>query len=294
MGDSSPQNGANECLPEPLRFQIKSDGTIDRGRRSEPLFIDLRPGQGFEEGFTTATDFRNALEKEGSFSRSEINQLVAEYANRLDKAKHKLAAALLQVSSDELEQRAYRHQLALARRRQRLLAAVVLCLCLLLAAAVGSSIYAFHLEVRAERAGMEAEQSRALSMRLQLEAQTEFARAKQAAAEAETAKQQKWKGCKPNLKCYAKLVDLTIEPYGSQDRKRMARLILGDVTLNRDETLITAQVRFMGGATKVLRLPMPARAWQLRNTKAKIVAEIDRLLEQCTESEIVDQLNNKG
>ena len=63
-----------------------------------------------------------------------------------------------------------------------------------------------------------------------------------------------------------------------RDRKRMARLILEDVTLNRDHTLITAQVRFKGGATKVLRLPMPARAWQLRKTKAEIVAEIDRLL----------------
>jgi hypothetical protein len=39
---------------------------------------------------------------------------------------------------------------------------------------------------------------------------------------------------------------------------------------------------------------MLARAWQLRNTKTKIVAEIDCLLEQCTESEIADQLNNKG
>jgi hypothetical protein len=79
-----------------------------------------------------------------------------------------------------------------------------------------------------------------------------------------------------------------------RDRKRMARLILEDVTLNRDQTLITAQVRFKGGATKVLRLPVPARAWQLRKTKAEIVAEIDRLLEQCTESEIANELNSKG
>jgi hypothetical protein len=63
-----------------------------------------------------------------------------------------------------------------------------------------------------------------------------------------------------------------------RDRKRMARLILEDVTLNRDHTLITAQVRFKGGATKVLRLPTPPRAWQLRKTKVEIVAEIDRLL----------------
>ena len=79
-----------------------------------------------------------------------------------------------------------------------------------------------------------------------------------------------------------------------RDRKRMARLILEDVTLSRDQTLITAQVRFKGGATNVLRLPMPPRAWQLRKTKAEIVAEIDHLLEQRTESEIAAELNSKG
>jgi DNA invertase Pin-like site-specific DNA recombinase len=79
-----------------------------------------------------------------------------------------------------------------------------------------------------------------------------------------------------------------------RDRKRMARLILEDVTLNRDQSLISVQVRFKGGATKSLSLPMPPRAWQLRKTKAEIVAEIDHLLEQCTDSEIAAQLNKKG
>jgi len=45
-----------------------------------------------------------------------------------------------------------------------------------------------------------------------------------------------------------------------RDRKRMARLILDDVTLNRNKTLITVQVRFKGGATKSLSLPMPPTA----------------------------------
>ena len=79
-----------------------------------------------------------------------------------------------------------------------------------------------------------------------------------------------------------------------RDRKRMTRLILEDVTLNRDQTLITVQVRFKGGATKVLSLPMPPTVGQLRKTKAEIVAEIDRLLERCTDSEIAAELNKKG
>jgi DNA invertase Pin-like site-specific DNA recombinase len=79
-----------------------------------------------------------------------------------------------------------------------------------------------------------------------------------------------------------------------RDRKRMARLILEDVTLNRDHTLITAKVRFRGGATKILNLSTPPRIWELRKTKPEIIAEIDRLLEQCTDSEIAAKLNEKG
>jgi hypothetical protein len=43
-----------------------------------------------------------------------------------------------------------------------------------------------------------------------------------------------------------------------------------------------------------LRIQLPARAWQLRKTKLEIVAEVDRLLEQCTDSEIAAKLNSKG
>src|ERR1700687_4004167 len=79
-----------------------------------------------------------------------------------------------------------------------------------------------------------------------------------------------------------------------RDRKRMARLIFEDVTLNREHSQVIAQIRFKGGATKVLRIQLPARAWQLRKTKPEIVAEVDRLLEQCTDSEIAAELNSKG
>jgi len=79
-----------------------------------------------------------------------------------------------------------------------------------------------------------------------------------------------------------------------RDRKRMARLILEDVTLTREHTTISVQVRFKGGATKALNLPTPPASWQLRTTKAEIVAEIDRLLEQCTDSEVAAELNKKG
>lgn len=79
-----------------------------------------------------------------------------------------------------------------------------------------------------------------------------------------------------------------------RDRKRMARLLLEDVTLLRRAQDILVQVRFKGGATEELQLPIPKAAWALRKTKPEIVAEIDRLLEDHTESEVAQLLNERG
>ncbi len=78
-----------------------------------------------------------------------------------------------------------------------------------------------------------------------------------------------------------------------RDRKRMARLIIKDVTLTKGEEVLV-QVRFTGGASKVLHVPLGKRAWELRQTKKEIVAEIDRLLDTHTESQIVVELNGRG
>lgn len=77
-----------------------------------------------------------------------------------------------------------------------------------------------------------------------------------------------------------------------RERKRMARLLIADVTLLKS-TDLRAQVRFNGGATETLHLPLPQPAWILRQTPAAIVAEIDRLLEDHTEGEVADLLNSK-
>ena len=79
-----------------------------------------------------------------------------------------------------------------------------------------------------------------------------------------------------------------------RDRKRMVRLLVEDVTLKRDQAVITAQVRFKGGATKVLTLPVPPTVGDLRRTKPEIIAEINRLLDTMTHSQIADELNQHG
>jgi DNA invertase Pin-like site-specific DNA recombinase len=78
-----------------------------------------------------------------------------------------------------------------------------------------------------------------------------------------------------------------------RDRKRMARLLLEDVTLRREQEILV-QVRFKGGATHELRLPLPRSAWERRKTKPEIVGEIDRLLDQHNDSEVARLLNERG
>lgn len=78
-----------------------------------------------------------------------------------------------------------------------------------------------------------------------------------------------------------------------RDRKRMARLLLEDVTLRRGED-IHVQVRFKGGARRELRLPLPKTVGELKKTKPEIVAEIERLSEGHTDGEIARLLNDRG
>jgi DNA invertase Pin-like site-specific DNA recombinase/DNA-binding transcriptional regulator YiaG len=78
-----------------------------------------------------------------------------------------------------------------------------------------------------------------------------------------------------------------------RERKRMVRLLLEDVTLSKGKQL-TAHVRFKGGATRTLLLPLPPPAWETWQTNPEVVAEIDQLLEQHTEGQIAALLNAQG
>jgi DNA invertase Pin-like site-specific DNA recombinase len=78
-----------------------------------------------------------------------------------------------------------------------------------------------------------------------------------------------------------------------RERKRLVRLLLEDVTLLKNEE-ITAQVRFKGGITKTLTVPVPLNAWQQRTTSPDVVREIDRLLDHNTYPQIASLLNDRG
>lgn len=78
-----------------------------------------------------------------------------------------------------------------------------------------------------------------------------------------------------------------------RDRKRMTRLLIEDVTLVKNEQ-IHAHVRFRGGTTTSLTLPIPPRAWQLRQTHPDTLALLDRLLDQHTDADTATALNEAG
>jgi len=78
-----------------------------------------------------------------------------------------------------------------------------------------------------------------------------------------------------------------------RERKRMVRLMLEDVTLIRQQE-ITVHIRFKGGVTKTISLPIPPTAWQKFRTSPEVVTEIDRLLDRHTNQQIAEIFNAQG
>jgi DNA invertase Pin-like site-specific DNA recombinase len=80
----------------------------------------------------------------------------------------------------------------------------------------------------------------------------------------------------------------------SRERKRIARLMLTDVTVHRDHQTITAHVRFPAGQHTTVSIPVPKPSYEQRRTPVDVRAAIDELLDQHTSGEIADVLNSRG
>jgi DNA invertase Pin-like site-specific DNA recombinase len=79
-----------------------------------------------------------------------------------------------------------------------------------------------------------------------------------------------------------------------RERKRMVALLLEDVTLNKQDEQIAICVRFRGGATTILSIPIPLNAWRRRQTHPKALARAAELLEKHIDSEVAAKLNEEG
>lgn len=78
-----------------------------------------------------------------------------------------------------------------------------------------------------------------------------------------------------------------------REKKRMVRLLIEDVTLLKAGQ-VTAHLRFKGGATRTLHLPLPRSAAELRRSNPAVVQRIDELLDNHIEDEIAQRLNAEG
>ena len=78
-----------------------------------------------------------------------------------------------------------------------------------------------------------------------------------------------------------------------KEKKRMLRLLIEDVTLTKGDAL-HLDIRFSGGATRSLDLPLPKSCVELRTTDAEVVKEINRLIDTYTDGEIANVLNERG
>jgi hypothetical protein len=80
------------------------------------------------------------------------------------------------------------------------------------------------------------------------------------------------------------------ERTSDRDRKRMVRLLVEDVTVLKKEEVITAQVRFKGGATQTITIVVSHG----RRYPPQLIALIDQLLEDYTDAGVAEQLNQRG
>jgi DNA invertase Pin-like site-specific DNA recombinase len=78
-----------------------------------------------------------------------------------------------------------------------------------------------------------------------------------------------------------------------RERKRMARLLIDDVTMTKTDR-IHLDVRFRGGQTTSLDIPIPSPSWQLRQTRPETLATLDQLLEDHTDAQAAAALNTAG
>jgi DNA invertase Pin-like site-specific DNA recombinase len=79
----------------------------------------------------------------------------------------------------------------------------------------------------------------------------------------------------------------------ARERKRIARLLLTDVTVTRTTDLISAHVRLAGGQDHTLTIAPPPHIGDQRRTPPEVRAAINELLDQHTTGEIARILNNR-
>lgn len=79
----------------------------------------------------------------------------------------------------------------------------------------------------------------------------------------------------------------------NRERKRMVRLLIEDITIRKGEQ-IKLDIRFRGGASKTLMLPLPLSFCESHRQSPTMVAEMDRLLDDYNYADTARILNERG
>ena len=78
-----------------------------------------------------------------------------------------------------------------------------------------------------------------------------------------------------------------------RQRKRAVRLVIEDVTVHKADQIV-AQIRFKGGARQTISVALPPLFAQSHLTGPEILAAMDCLLNEYTDAEVAEQLNQQG
>jgi hypothetical protein len=76
-----------------------------------------------------------------------------------------------------------------------------------------------------------------------------------------------------------------------REKKRIARLLIEDVTLRREPKQYKVHVRFRAGTSRTLVLPRPKFPWETWTTDPEVVKRIDCLLDHHTNNQVASILN---
>jgi hypothetical protein len=79
-----------------------------------------------------------------------------------------------------------------------------------------------------------------------------------------------------------------------REKKRIARLLLEDVTLRREPDQFKIHVRFKAGTSQTLILNRPKFPWEKWTTDPQVVARINFLLDEHTNRQVASLLNAEG
>lgn len=79
----------------------------------------------------------------------------------------------------------------------------------------------------------------------------------------------------------------------ARQRKRAVRLVIEDVTVHKTEHIV-AHIRFKGGAIQTITVALPLPLAQSRLTPPDTLAAMDRFLNEYTDAEVAEQLNQQG